>query len=188
MEETITKVATKSDNHERAERITSVVEMLVQGASRYQIVQYSAATWGINQRQTDDYLKWAREEIRNSGAYDRSEEIEKAIRRYTEIHRRAMNPAPQPLMKDGEPLLLDDKPIMRKGKPDFHAANEAQKSLCRLLGLDAPKVLKHEVGSPGEFDAKDYSSKDLRDMLEQLRLSKSGVSDSGEIVAEKVLI
>lgn len=50
----------KIAEHERIQRIGEVYRLLIRGASRQRILQYSAKQWGVATRTADDYIAEAR--------------------------------------------------------------------------------------------------------------------------------
>ena len=53
----------KSTNAQILERVKEVVNLLIKGDSREDILQYSAENWKVKERQTDSYIKKAKKHI-----------------------------------------------------------------------------------------------------------------------------
>lgn len=98
-------------------RIDQVLELLVAGASRAEILRFATETWKVSERTVDAYLMRARDALEAEAAIHRPREIGLAIRRYTRLFR-----------------------DMKKAQ-DFKGALAAQKALNDLLGIDAPKKI-----------------------------------------------
>ena len=64
-------MAKKSTKAEKILRVNQVVRMLINCASRSQIVQFAADEWGLSLRQSDAYIAEAREILREDANIDR---------------------------------------------------------------------------------------------------------------------
>ena len=103
------------------QRINKVIEWLVLGLSRAQILQYAAekTEWNISERQIDTYISRANEEIEKHAQTVRERELGKSIKRLEMLFHSCMK------------------------VQDYQRALAVQKELNELLGLKAP--VKQEV-------------------------------------------
>jgi hypothetical protein len=111
----ISKLKTKhASNEETKSRVGRVVELIVRGVGRPEILQYSEKTWGVCERQTDIYIRDAKDAL---AAYyngiKRDVEIGKSARRLELCFRKLL-----------------------ESNQHAEAAN-VQKHINKLLGLDA---------------------------------------------------
>lgn len=103
-------------------RVKEVIKLIICSYSRLEIVQFSSENWGIGERQADKYLQKAREIIIASAKKDSNYEYSKAIRRYEDLYRRAI-----------------------EGK-DYRTALSINKEITNLQGL-----LKAQIEFSGEI-------------------------------------
>jgi len=72
------------------ERVTVVVDLILQGWPRRKILQIVTTNekfmWDVKPRQIDNYIRDAKAIIRESATFDREEEIGAAIERYRQLH------------------------------------------------------------------------------------------------------
>lgn len=100
---------------EKERRVTQIVELLLNGVSRAQILQFAAKSgWKVADRSVDDYIAAATEQIKTSAAYDRDYEIAKAKERLEYLYQTNMI------------------------KQDHREARMVIKAQAELMGLDAP--------------------------------------------------
>ena len=104
-------------------RLETVFEMLVKGETRAKILQY-ASDWDLTDRQIDEYISRANERFRETSHFDREAQIGETIERYREQYRLATE------------------------REDHKGAATIQEKLARLLGLEAPSVVKNEHSGP----------------------------------------
>lgn len=69
----------KTTAAEIEQRINKVFMLLLDGKTRYDILQYTATTYGINKRQTDSYIAEANALIEQEAEYIRTRHFGKAI-------------------------------------------------------------------------------------------------------------
>jgi len=105
---------------ERESRVSTVMTMLLSGARRIEVVQFSAKTWGIKTRQADKLIADATQWIRENAAKTRDEQITEHIGRMDTVYRSAF------------------------GAGDYHAAIKAQQDKAKLIALYPDPKLKVE--------------------------------------------
>lgn len=113
----------KCTKAETLKRIRQVETMLIDGASRTEIIGYCRTHFTVGAKATDTYIRQATRVIARSTAAQRADNIHIAIRRYTRLYAKA------------------------EAAGDYRSAIAAQKALSELLGLDAAKehiMLKRE--------------------------------------------
>jgi hypothetical protein len=78
----------KSTNAEIETRINKVYDLLVNGASRAQIIQYASdkAKWEVTDRQIDTYISKANERLITLGKTHRETELGRAIARLNNLY------------------------------------------------------------------------------------------------------
>jgi hypothetical protein len=110
----------KATNNEVLKRISIVAEMDLKGYSKENIVRYCAENWNIELRQSEEYLKRARETF-----------IEEACSKNIDEH----------LSK----ILMQHKDLYKKcySIQDYAECRRILKDIADLLGLNAPKKLDH---------------------------------------------
>src|SRR5271157_382535 len=79
----------KSTKAEKENRLTKINELLLNGYSRVDIVQYSAENWNINERQTDKYIREVKENITTHFNQTREENIGIALARRENLYKDA---------------------------------------------------------------------------------------------------
>lgn len=105
----------KGTNAEIDERVTEVYERLIRRESRASIVQFVAKKWGVNARQTDNYIARATELLKQQSAYDRNAELTMAVELMKHVIKKTLN-------------------VM-----DYQRTIAAQREINQLLGLYAPE-------------------------------------------------
>ena len=103
---------------EKESRINKVYGMLLNGASRAQVVQFTTE-WGLTIRQIDTYIAEANQLIEAEGKVSRSRELGRAVGRLNNIYARSV------------------------AVQDYQRAIAAQKELNMIFGLYAPKPDVH---------------------------------------------
>lgn len=83
------KVTPRPPDAEILQRVNDVYKLLVRGASRSEIVQYSSKEWGITDRQADTYMKRARAYFNQRIQVERDQELGQALERYEMLFQRA---------------------------------------------------------------------------------------------------
>jgi hypothetical protein len=114
---------TKANDAEKEARVNKVYELLVNGFTRYQILQYvtTKTEWKIEARQVDNYIKAANALIANEAEYHRAREIGRAISRLNDLYQKCLK------------------------VQDYQRALAAQRELNTLLSLyepPAPQTLR----------------------------------------------
>lgn len=79
----------KSTEAQVALRVSEIVDILIKGGNRQDILQYAATSWGIKERQTDTYISRAWELIEETTEKNRDRSINLAIKRYEDLYRRS---------------------------------------------------------------------------------------------------
>lgn len=100
--------------NEMSQRVYAVEKLLERGHCRQELIQYSSEKWEIGERQTDEYIRLATNNIAERTKEDRQYQIGMAIKRYIGLYSKAFK---------------DNK---------LQIALNAQKALCELLGLNKP--------------------------------------------------
>ena len=80
-------MAARSTKIELEKRVQSIAALMCQGATRPDILQFAASTWGVPKRSIDTYIEKARQLIRSNADFDPAEEIGKARARYEDLYR-----------------------------------------------------------------------------------------------------
>lgn len=142
------KPAAKSTAIEVQSRVNKVFDLLIQGATRAQIIQYASGQppkiqddgtmsagrpeWGVGERMIDEYIAKANALFSEQSIVDRKREVGKALSRLNFLYTANI--------KAG----------------DLKAALDTEKAKAALLGLNAPTKLAHEGkdGSPIQVDTK----------------------------------
>lgn len=101
----------KSEKHIVNDRVTTITEMLLKASSREVIVQYASTNWKVTDRQTDTYIKRAREVIEASVKRKVEFDYAMAIKRFEDLYSKAMN------------------------KKDYRLASSINKEIATLQGL-----------------------------------------------------
>lgn len=117
-------MAKKSTKAEHNKRVKAVSNLLLRGASRADIVHYSAENWGIKERQAHQYIIDANKGFAETAAFSVDDQVGIAIDRLSRLYL----------------YHLDAK--------DFRDALSVQKELNKLLGLYAPE--KRDVTTNGK--------------------------------------
>ena len=109
----------KSTNAEIEVRVQKVIDMVLDGFSRADIVRYAAKNWKLQSRQVDDYLKAAKEGIKEIAAPEKGEQTQTAIARLNRLYQKC------------------------HANGDFRTCLAIQESLSKLLGLN--EALKTDI-------------------------------------------
>lgn len=104
----------KATQVEIEQRVNTVYELLMNGASRHAICQHAAKTWGISRRTTDRLIALANKVFEEESATVRERELGKAIRRLETLFLRSMH------------------------VQDYKTCLSVQREINTLLGLNAP--------------------------------------------------
>jgi len=108
-------MAKKSTKAEVIERVKLIIDFLLDGFSRYEIMQYTAEEWGIATRQTDEYIKFANNRIRRLANKAEEKSFDKVRCRLERQYRRAVESKDghlaRLLIQDMRKLYGFDKPI-----------------------------------------------------------------------------
>ena len=117
-------MAQKASIAEYEIRVDTVAEMLVKGCKRPEILRYSASTWDISVRQTDEYIANARSRIDEVNAESLKEQVSIALARYND-------------------LIKKNYQIQ-----DYRECRAVQDSINKLLGLEAAIKIQNEHTGP----------------------------------------
>ena len=126
----------KATKAEVGNRINQVADMILQGFTRGQILQFvtEKTAWGISERQTDYYIRKARDKFEEEAEINRRYELGRALKRLDDLYRRDM------------------------AIQDYKAALQVQKERSTLTGLyAAPTTLLLTPGTqdnPGTLPTK----------------------------------
>lgn len=104
--------------------VNELTELIINGYSRKQIVQYCAETHNIAERQVDNYLSQVYNNISNDLGKYRKSLIKQSIKRFNDLYDR--NSAIQ----------------------DYRECRQVQESIIKLFGLNEP--IKSDITSGGE--------------------------------------
>lgn len=113
----------KSTKAETKRRIKAVSKLLLNGASRADILQYAIESWNISEPQTDKYIASANKGFAQSAVFSSDEQIGIAINRLNRLYM----------------YHLENK--------DYRDALTVQKEINKLFGLYAPE--KKELSGLG---------------------------------------
>src|SRR3989304_2924667 len=111
----------KATKAAKEQRVNMVYTLLLNGASRMQIMQYASDPkngWNITTRQVDTYIAEANGMLAAESEYHRGRELGKAIARLNNIYQHCMR------------------------VQDYGRAIAAQRELNTLLGLHAPPAVQ----------------------------------------------
>ena len=77
---------------ERQQRVGTIIELLLRGVTRREILQYVAkkTNWGVKPRTIDTYLQSANEWITQQSEIDRATELGKAISQLSDLYKRTV--------------------------------------------------------------------------------------------------
>ena len=75
----------KATNAEREARLNRIYSLLIAGATRYEILQYTADTWNLKSRATDAYIADANAMIAQEGEYYRFKPLNSNWEQQTEF-------------------------------------------------------------------------------------------------------
>jgi hypothetical protein len=104
-------------------RVTAVYEYLLGGYSRADILQFAAKQWGLERRQTDTYIKRAREIIIATQEANRDYYLAESMLRLNKLYAQAFK------------------------VQDWKTCLAVQREIAALQGLHAPN--RHEVSGAG---------------------------------------
>lgn len=118
----------QSTDAEVERRIGEVFNLLVAGVRRREVLQFAASQgWDLKDRQVDNYIAAATEQIRNAASVDKAMELGRAIRRLHHLYQASQR--------------------IQDHKTSLAVARE----LTALLGLAAPSRMDLEL-TVGGFD------------------------------------
>jgi len=83
-------MAKKATNYEIIQRVKTVIDFLLDGLSRYEILQYTAKNWKLHTRQTDQYIEWANTRIARMAKKAEEHAFNKIRARLEREYRRAV--------------------------------------------------------------------------------------------------
>lgn len=120
----------KATDAEILRRVATVHKLIVAGASRASIQQYSATTWGLSDRPIDEYIARAKETIKEQTDKDKDNNLALAIQRMSDIYQQCYS------------------------AKNYKGAITAQVEINKLLGLYAP--VNQNVNVTGTLGIKAY--------------------------------
>jgi hypothetical protein len=82
-------VARKCTNTEADQRVNAVYDLLLRANSRAQIIRFCADSWGVGERQAENYMARARQLMALDSELARPQWLEAALSRLQEYERRA---------------------------------------------------------------------------------------------------
>ena len=128
------KVTPRSSNYQIVKRVGTVIDFLLDGLSKYEIVQYASKEWGITSRQLQTYLVRANAKIEEIATKAQEGAFDKVRVRLERQYRRAVQ------AEDGQLarlLILD----MRR----LYALDKAPKASIDEEGNAVPPELKQTI-------------------------------------------
>lgn len=137
-----TKEYIKSTDTEILKRIAVVAEMDLKGDSKEKIVRYASENWKISERQTETYLKRARESfIKEACAKNIDEHLGKVVMQHNDLYQKCYS------------------------IQDYAECRRILKDMIDLLGLAAPSKIDHttkgeKVNTEPVWIIQDNSTKD----------------------------
>jgi len=114
-------VVNKATDAQALERRNQVLDMMLDGASRYAIVRYGTENWGITEHGVEKYIKKANAIISKQAERDVGKLIDKTQRRLERLLAKANN------------------------KNDLHTVRLVIKDIRDLYGLDRPAKIEQIV-------------------------------------------
>ena len=114
----------KATDAEVLKRVATVCKLMIAGASRASIVQYGSIQWDITDRQIDDYIARAKNDIATMTDKDKESNLNMAMARMNDIYQQCY------------------------AAKNYKGAMSAQIEINKLLGLYAPaqQEIKHSGG------------------------------------------
>jgi len=124
----------KGSNADIYERVTVVLELIVNGARRPEILRYARedSDWGVSWRQVDNYIKRANDRLLEIAHHTQEQEFRLAYERLTAIYGRAF--------KD----------------EDWKSALAAQKEIHKLFGLTGPDIILNNPVQIANFESMSF--------------------------------
>ncbi len=139
-------MAKKSTNYEIIRRVKLVIDLILDGLSRYEIVQYGSEKWKITNRQVDDYIAYATKRIDRMAEKAEQKAFNRIRVRLERQYRRSIQ------KDDGRLTII----ILDR--------------MCRLYGLDQPSKIELG-GNVGLHPVQDR----LEDLTDAQLIGLSGV-------------
>lgn len=117
----------KSTQAEVLQRVAAVFTMIIEGASRPEILQYASEKWGVSKRQADIYISEAKKDLGEKTEIDKDQELTVARERLNCLWQKTLT------------------------KGDLNTALQVQREINKLYGLhEAVKVQMDLINSdPG---------------------------------------
>jgi len=106
----------RTQQHIINQRIKEIIEKLLEGQSRSDLIQFCTETYDIGERQADNYLKKANKEIKSMVEKDLTRDYNKAVLRYEKLYN------------------------LHFIKKDFKTCINVNEKLCNLQGLNKLQV------------------------------------------------
>jgi hypothetical protein len=116
-------MADKATNAQSQARQTAIIEMLLSGYSRSDIVQYCANVYKIKARQTDVYIGKANIEIDGLFSKKKKQNASIAIARYNDLYKRSLK------------------------IQDYRECRQVQDAINKMLGINEPDRSEIKVGT-----------------------------------------
>lgn len=153
-------MAGRTTKAQREVRYQKVVELLLGGAGRPQIVRHASDKWGVTSRTADNYLRVALGRIGAEARFDRDRELGRAIMRLNYLYSRCLI---------AEPVRLK-------------LAARIVGQQCVLLGLNAPtKVAITEDDAP----MAEWTDKELEVRRVELASRLKKTNGQGDILTQQ---
>ena len=111
-----TTIPKKGTNADIAMRVEAVRCLILEGANRYDILQFCSENWGVGERQADEYMERARKKIMEVLDRKREEHMAEHIDFRRHLRRKAMKAQDSRLALEvarDEAKLLDLYPAMK---------------------------------------------------------------------------
>jgi hypothetical protein len=138
----------KSTNAEIEERVTTVYRMITGAASRQEILRYGSATWGVTERQVEDYVARATKRFSARAAVVREQELGKAIARFEDLYRKNLK---APDLREAHSVLSDFSKLLglyeamkveHSGTVHVQEMQKEAARLAELTGVPAEEILE----------------------------------------------
>jgi len=127
-------MAKKATNYEIIQRVTRIIDFVLDGLSRYEIVQFGSKEWDITNRQVDDYIAYANKRISRMAEKIEEQSFSRTRNRLERQYRRAIQKGDGMLAR----LLIGD---MRK----LYSHDEAAKAAIDDAGKAVIPVVLNRV-------------------------------------------
>ena len=85
-------MASKTSEHEKLQRVHEIYRLLIKGASRFRVIQYSSEKWDVSSRTADNYLEEARQLLERDLEIERPKWLAQALAEMQEWKWQELNP------------------------------------------------------------------------------------------------